>query len=748
MENQLPAHTDGPSSKSFQPLNYSDYGYSYDDGFRHIPLYDYWYILVKRKWLIFMVFCSIVLSVALIVYLKTPTYLATTTLQIIQDNTSAMIGERDPFPILGGDAQARFYETQYMLLNSRPMAQRIIKSLNLKEHPEFNHIIKDMEEDNKTPEEIENALTNEFLNQLRINPLKRSHLVEISYESSDKHLAKNVANAVYSDYVTFCMHTRQQSYSLIKGWLQDELVKLANKVETSEKELYQYGKQKKFLPLEGENNVTVKKYVELSNLLTMAQAERSKREAQYRQINKNQGETSLMTTNPLIVEIREEMIKQKAKVASLSQIYKNGFPELQVEKAKLQELQSRLNTEIKRIRDSIAADYQAAVKSENLLREELETQKTNVEQFQDNMVQHRILKRDMESNEQLYQALLSRMKETSIASTMVASNVAVITPAELPLVPYKPKKLLNILLASVIGLISGVGLAFFMEYLDRSIKTNEELEKVCRIPSLGVIPQLSSNGKVNLPYIHIPLLPGKKERSEAKMEIKLMTFEQPKSAISEAVYHIRTSLELSASRGASKSILITSPNPDDGKTTISINLASALAASGRKVLLLDADLRKPNVHTLFQQDQSPGLSNFLTGSASREEIIRESFIPNLYLIPAGDAPPNPVALLTSLDFEEFLRDLQEDFQHIIIDSPPIIGFTDGRIISTMADGTLLVIKHHITTREAGRLAVQLLSQVNCKILGGVLNMAHKNRLGYYGYGEFYKYYSKMYKQYS
>jgi capsular exopolysaccharide synthesis family protein len=225
-----------------------------------------------------------------------------------------------------------------------------------------------------------------------------------------------------------------------------------------------------------------------------------------------------------------------------------------------------------------------------------------------------------------------------------------------------------------------------------------------------------------------------------------VTFKQPKSSISEAIYHIRTSIDMSSLGEPSQIILITSPYQNEGKTTISINLASAMAASGQKVLFIDADLRKPSAHVFFQQPAQPGITNFFAGSALKEEVIRATFIPNLYFLPAGDIHPNPVMLLTSTSFDDLLQNLRNDFQKIIIDSPPLIGFTDGRVISTMADGVLVVLKHHFTTREAGRLAVRLLSQLNCRIFGGVLNMAEKHKMGYYGLGEYYRYYSKAYHQ--
>jgi capsular exopolysaccharide synthesis family protein len=217
--------------------------------------------------------------------------------------------------------------------------------------------------------------------------------------------------------------------------------------------------------------------------------------------------------------------------------------------------------------------------------------------------------------------------------------------------------------------------------------------------------------------------------------------------LAEAIFHVRTAVMLSISGGPPGTIIITSPNPNEGKTTISANLAAALATTGKKVVLMDADLRKPRVHSIFQLPAQPGLSNFLTRNATLTEILHPTPIPGLFIIPAGTVPPNPVQLLTSEMFMEFMKDLERCYHHVLVDTPPVIGFAEARAISSLAEGVLLVARHHATSREALRLAVQLLTQVKAPILGAVLNMAQSDRMGYGGYYGYYKYYSHYYKQY-
>lgn len=729
MENNLQPNVPIPAPHGTPPLPAFPYG---KDGEPHQRLCDYWNILLKRKWWVLGIFLGVVITVGLITFLMTPVYRSSTTLQIIQDNPSAIIGERDPLSILAGqDTLSRFYETQYMILNSRPMAYRIIDSLNLKEHPEYQVVKEKYPE--KSEQEIDSLFADQLLKRLEIKPLKKSYLVEISFKSKDKHLAQQLPNALYNEYIKFSMTTRQQSYALIREWLERELQQFATKVEASEKKVFEHGQKKDFLSLEGKENVITKKYIELNNLLTRAQSERTIKEAQYQQIKEKGVDAPLITNNLLIQKLREETISQEAKVSSINKIYDVNFPQLQAEQAKLRELRASLKQEVNRIRASVEADYQAAWRAENLLRESLESQKNNVIDLQNNLVQHHILKRDLQTNEQLYQALLARMKEASVASTMVTSNVAVIAPAELPLKPYSPRKLLNLAVAALMGLMGGVGMAFLVEYLDDSIKTAEELERVCRFPVLGVVPLLSQNNKG--------------ERLPKERELELAAFKEPKSLVAEAIYHVRTSVMLSLSGRPPGALMITSANPSEGKTTLSINLASSIAMNNRQVVLIDADLRKPMLHSILQQNIQPGLSNFLTGNATAADIVRPTFIPNLFFIPAGTIPPNPMQLLSSQTFIDLLKDLRQDFQHLLLDTPPIIGFADGRAISTLVDGVLLVFRHHSTSREAGRLAMQLLMQVNAQIIGGILNMAESDKLGYGGYYGYYKHYSKYYNKY-
>jgi polysaccharide biosynthesis transport protein len=702
----------------------------YDSGFdASYHIRDYWHVFAKRKWWFYGILAGTLAITLLVIFLMPPIYKVTTTLQIIQDNPSAIMGGQstDPLGALTGSSEIdRFYESQYNILSSPTLALGIIDSLNLKDHPSY----KELEADN--PDDpawvIREKYAKYLLDHLKIEPVKNSYLVEISYRSKDKNLAYQIPQAIQKEYLKLSMNTRQQSYDLLRDWLNKELDRLGKKLEVSERNVFANGQQSEFLSLEGsEENVIIKKYIELSKLLTMAQSEKAAKEAQYRQIKENGADAPQITNHPLIQQLRQSLIEVEAATSGSNRVFGDNFPDQKVMNSKKRELHRRLNQEVKRLEASVKADYEAASRAAAFLQKDFDLQKTKVVDLQNTLVSHHILKRDLQTNQTLYEGLLARMKEASVASTMVASNVSVITPAKLPYEPWLPKPLLFMGLAMILGSMGGLGTAFFVEYLDSSVKTTEEMEKACRLPCLGVVPKFE--------------LGAKKESGG------LIIHTDPTSMVSEAFYHIRAAVMLSISEAPPQTIVVTSANPNEGKTTISMNLSASLANSDRKCLIIDCDVRKPTVHKAFGQSAYPGLTNYLTGNASLEDIVRPTDVRNLYLIAAGPTPPNPNDLLNSNSFKDLIQRLRGEYDHLIIDSAPVIGFADGLTLANLADGVLFVVKHHFTTKEAGRLAVQLLSQSNARLLGCILSIAKKERLGYGGYYSYFSNYSKYYNKY-
>ncbi len=718
-------HLPGPLiPQAHIPHHTSEYRDLEQDSELHLS--DYWHVLLKRKWWFISFFIVVVTFTWLVNNFTVPIYRATATIRVTLEN-KGVLGGSDPLTTIFRDDE-RALDTQFAILRSRSLGKRVINAFHLQDHPDYK--IFDEKEEKPTPEVSDTILTNAFLGNLSTDRVKKTDLINVSFNSTDKFLAQRIANILAEEYVQFEIDCKSQSFVHIKKWLEKQLVQLGNKVEGSQRKLYEYGDQGDFLSLDDKDNVIIQKYIELSSLLTKAQSERIAKEAQYRQIKEKGTGASVITNNALIQGLRKDMAQQHARVLSLEKIYLPDHPKLKAEKANLQGLQERSNSEIQGIRNTIETDYEAARRTENLLLEATENQKRQVSDLQKKLVQYKILKRDVETSEELYRGLLARMKEASVASTMVPSNVAIIDPAETPLSPFKPKKTKNLMIAVLIGLLGGVFLAFTVEYFDDSIKTAEEAERVCQLPTLGLVPLFARNTKELAQSGHGA--PG------------LITYKDPKSMVADAIFVVRTSVLLSIPGGPPEAIMVTSPNPLEGKTTMAINLAIALAMDRRKVVIVDGDLRRPSVHKHFKQASHPGLSDLLTGNASCQDVLQTTEIPNLFLLPCGPVPPNPVNLLGSSAFRETMEYLRGEFDHIVVDTPPTLSIPDSRVISSVVDAVILVLKHHHTPRETARLARQVLGQVHAGVIGTILNqvVVQKLRYGGYYYKRYHYYYSK------
>jgi capsular exopolysaccharide synthesis family protein len=453
------------------------------------------------------------------------------------------------------------------------------------------------------------------------------------------------------------------------------------------------------------------------------------KEALYRQTgDKHIDSLPAILENKLIMDLKQAYIQLEAQYMKLSETFKPEYPEMVRLKSQMETIQRRLESEISKVTAGIQNDYESSLRRESLLRQAFEQQKGRAMEMKEKAIQYNILKREADTNRDLYKGLLQRMKEAGVSAGIIASNIQIVDQAELPRAPYKPNKKLNLLLAAVVGLFLGIGLAFFFEYLDNTVKTPEDVEQLIRLPSFGMVPEISN---------------GRRRRLEkgASFPVELITFGHPKSMLSEAYRNIRTSILLSFSEKPPKKIAISSPNPGEGKTTTVINTAIALSQTGAKVVIIDSDMRKPRVHKIFdvEKENGMGLSSFLSGHAELEALIKKTEIPNLFYIPSGPIPPNPSELVGSVLFKSMMKSLGERFDHIVLDSPPVLGFADSIILSSFVDGVILVALGGRTSREALQRAKEALYQVNAKILGVVINRVNIQRSDYGTY--YYRYHS-------
>jgi capsular exopolysaccharide synthesis family protein len=422
---------------------------------------------------------------------------------------------------------------------------------------------------------------------------------------------------------------------------------------------------------------------------------------------------------------------------SLSQ-YGPNFPKVQRLQVQLKDLDQAIEKEKQNIIDALESNYKEARQRETLLTQALDQQKAESNQMAGKLVEYNILKREAEANKTLYEGLMTKLKETAISQGLRSSNIRVVDAAMIPSTPARPAKTRNVVLAFLIGLVGGIGLALMREYLDNTVKTPDDVERLTRLPSLAVVPQFAgSNGHVK----KLRLLKSSDANGHEK-RIELVAQHLPKSQMSEAFRALRTSILLSQAEHPPQVILVTSALPREGKTTAAANLAVTLAQLGDRTVLVDADLRKPGIGRLLNlgSGKYAGLSSYLAGVSSLDLVcIPHPAIPNLAAIPTGPLPPNPADLLSSHKLVEAIAELRTKYKFIVIDSPPIMAATDAVILSVQADGVLLVVRSGETPKEAFTRTRDLLNSVKCHILGVVLNAVDASAPDYYYSYRYYPY---------
>jgi len=740
-----------PSERHYQ-LPQPGYSYSPPHEEKEVNLRDYWKVIRKRQWIIIAFFLIVVITTAIGTFTMKPIYRGSTTIQINKENPQ-VVNFQEIFAVNMIDMD--YYQTQYKILESRSIVKRVVQNLKLAEHPEFlpkpetpfqkwksnilNPISGLFTSSNKisnskkdpSENEKETTLINQFLKKLNIEPIRNSRLVKINFDSSYPELSAKVPDNLAAAYIQQNLETRFVATQQAKEWLTGQLDDLKAKVERADEALQAFGSKHDIISLEEKENVTILRLTALNKDLTDAESERMAKEALYKQAkDRNFDSLPSILENRLIMDLKQAYIHVEAQYMKLSETFKPEYPEMVRLKSQMQTIQKRINGEINKIVTGIKNAYESSLRKESLLREAFEKQKAKTQEMKEKAIQYNILKREADTNKELYKGLLQRMKEAGISAGIMASNIQVIDQAELPTKPYKPNKQLNILLAAVVGLFLGIGLAFFFEYLDNTVKTPEDVEQLIRLPSLGMVPEISYERRRRL-------------ESGKSYPVELISFGHPKSMLSEAYRNIRTSILLSFPERPPKKFVITSPNPVEGKTTTVINTAITLSQTGAKVIIIDADMRKPRIHEIFGEKDGVGLSNLLSGNASLELVIKKSNIPNLFYIPSGPIPPNPSELISSGLFKSMMEFLEERFDHIVFDSPPVLGFADTMILSTSVDGVILVVLGGKTPRETLQLAKEFLLQVNAKILGVVINRIdiQQSDYGYYYY-RYHYYYGK------
>jgi capsular exopolysaccharide synthesis family protein len=710
----------------------------------HVPsLWDYWPIVLRHKWTILSAMLVALLVGAVVSFSTTPVYEAVGRVVINREGAdTAGLKNSDASGSDSSDDYMVAMDTQTHVLQSDAIAKLVIRKLNLDSDPVFAG--KGAVQANPAPaaaqgqsREIEPhqeaALVGKFHGALQINSIPRTRLLEIRFSSTDPGLAARAVNTLIDTYIEQNYKTRLDATVRTSDWLTQQLSELQMKVEESQEKLVRYQKEHGILGIDEKENIITSKLDELNKELTAAEGDRMQKESVYRLASS--GEPDLLSNidpSSPIVKLRSQEEDLHRQLAQASVHFQPTYPKVEELNQQLQAVQADIKAEITRLATKYQKDYLAALGREKLLRASLENQKTEENRLNESAIEYSLLKRDVDSNRQLYEGLLQKLKEAGVMTGLRSSNVRIVDPASAPTAPSTPNIPRNLLMSLGIGLAGGLALAFVLESRDNTVHSLEQVRMITALPSLAVIPFASRPSGRSL------LLPQAKSLPQSAAAVASAT--RPKSEIAEAYRALRTSILLSRAGRSAKVLMVTSALPQEGKTTTSVNLAIVLAQQGARVLLIEADMRRSGISQVLHLNSDVGLSTIL-GEKSipdpEEAFHSVEDVPNLRVLPAGPVALHPSEMLASPRMRDLLHSLEPEFDHIIIDTPPVLSVTDAALLSALADSTLLVIRAGVTSRGALRRAHDVLAHVDARIMGVVLNAADFNEPDRYYYGSRY-----------
>jgi polysaccharide biosynthesis transport protein len=633
-----------------------------------------------------------------------------------------------------------YLETQTKILESETLAFQTIKSLDLGRYPEFGGATVPAfgqgGAGSRRP-----AILGAFLGGLSVKRVPNSRLIEVRFEAQNPQLAAQIVNAHLQNYIEQNFRSKYDATIQASNWLSSELEELRIKVEKSEDARLAYERQNQIWQIDEKQDITTQKLADLSKVVTDAQTGLAEKEAQFRMAQTgNVDALPAARENPVIQDLLKRKSETDAAYADALSQYGPNYPKVQRLASDQKEVANDLADAQKTMVESIQEEYNTASNHVEILQASLDKQKAEANDLAEKLVQYHILEHDAEANKQLYDGLLQKLKEATISVGLRSSNIRVVDPALMPTSASRPQKARNIMLAFLVGLVGGVGLALFREYLDNTVKSPDDIEALTGLPSLAVVPALpgmaGQHSRFSWPS-RDPL-----PQASAGPRVELLSYLQPKSQISEAFRALRTSLLLSQAEHPPQVILVTSALPREGKTTAAVNLAVTLAQLGDRTLLMDSDLRKPGIRRAMNLTigKELGLSSYLAGVCTLDEaILPHPTISNLSALTTGPVPPSPADLLSSHRMHDAIEEVRSRFKFIVIDSPPIMAATDAVILSALTDGVLLVVRSGETPKEAFTRSRDLLAAVKSRLLGVVLNAVDSSAPDYYYSYRYYPY---------
>lgn len=690
-----------------------------------------WRVLQKRRWLILGCLGVIGLFVTAISLVLPKRYDASSQLLLDLEGEEDLGLDQVVMPI-GIDLDTKL-QTQVRIVQSDTIANTVIKQLGLQNNPAFfgKQAMTARRDYDSLDLRARAALTNALHKNLNVKLVPKTEIMEIHFRSGDPKLAADVANAVASTYIEHNFQTKYQATRQTSEWLTKQLDDVKTLAEKKQEMVIAYQKKTGLFGTDESHNIVIDRLELMNKALSDAQTNRIVLEAKYRiALSARPDLIANIVPESLLGVLYKQQAESKAEYAELIAKYGASYPRVVQLQAQLKELDSSIGEEIRKVSETLRAEYQAALKSEEMLQATLDKQKDDAYNMNQDAIQYGIMKREVESSRDLYEGLLKKLKEAGILASLKSSDINIVDTASIPVVPIEPKLQLNIALGCMSGLLFGIALAFIVETVDSSIRTPEDVENYCALPSLGIIPSAAPSEAMER---------NASRRTRTPRFIPPVTVEQPNSGSAEAFRALRTALMLSSPSTPPQVILVTSAMTKEGKSFVSTNLAAVLAQSGEKVLLVDSDMRRPAVNRYLGLPMNRGLSACLAGTENADAVtVPVHEIPALYVLPAGQTPPYPAELLGSEALPQLVRRWREQFRYIVIDTPPVLAVTDAVVSARVADVVVVVVRSEKTRQQSLIRTRDMLKKARAVIAGVVVNdlsldsIEYRQYYGYYG----------------
>lgn len=729
-------------------------------------------VLLRRKWIAVAAAAACIVVGALITLRAPRIYQATTIVLIDRNAPEVLSGVREVYDLGTGNywASKEYYETQYNLMKSRPVAQKALSTLGISTTAMLDELkgageaglqarvsgdpLQGLSPDAQTRlrgrleligldkvtsrdaliEALENADAAATIQRMvKVTPVKESHLVKIEIEHTNPEVCAQVANAIATAYTEVNLEQKLDLTRTAVDWLGDQMLDLKNKLETSELGLHEFKKANNILSASMEERQTMiqETLSQLNAELSRTTGQRIALESRRNQIARAKADglppdsIQQVLASPVIQTLKSSLSELNQEASQLGVKYTAEHPSMVAVRQRIALVEESLNRETSKILRSLDEEYQTAVETEGRLKSVIDGVKTEAIELSMKEIEYSRLTRERDNNKALYTLVLNRKKEADLTQMLRVNNVRVLEAALAPTIPIRPRVHMNMAVALVLGLMLGIGLAFAVDYLDNSLKSQEQVERILALPFLGIVPAIKPEKGS----------PAVDDRGRDHYIVS-----HPRSSVAECCRTVRTNLMFMSPEAPARTLMVTSSGPREGKSTTVMNLAITMAQSGARTLIVDTDMRRPRLHKSFKTKNDAGISSLILGEVALERAVQETGIERLHVLPCGPIPPNPAELLHTDAFRHVLESLKQRYDRVIFDSPPVAAVTDAQVLGSMVDGVVLVVNAGKTSWQAALQARRRLQDVGSKIFGVVLNnvdLDDKRSGHYYDYYYYY-----------